>query len=213
MTPRVIILSAPSGTGKTTIAHKLGESRGDGGFSISETTRGQRGREQDGVDYFFLTPEAFEEKIGAAEFVEWARYGDHRYGTLASEIQRILDSGKHAVLDIEIQGARMVRERIPNVVSIFILPPSAEALRDRLAGRSTESEEATAARLALAVDELAAASEYDHVVVNEDLDRAVADVARIIDADPQRASGMADFGPAIQQLRDDLLKLARSTKE
>lgn len=213
MTPQVVILSAPSGTGKTTIAHELAKSRNDVGFSISATTRAQRGPEQDGVDYFFLTPEAFQEKIDAAEFVEWARYGEHRYGTLASEVQRILDSGKHAVLDIEIQGARMVRERISNVVSIFILPPSAEALRDRLAGRSTENDEATAARLALAVDEVAAAPEYDHVVVNEDLNRAVADVAGIIDAGPGRASGIADLGPTVQQLRNDLIELARSTKE
>lgn len=213
MTPRVVILSAPSGTGKTTIAHKLGEARSDVGFSISATTRARRENEQDGVDYFFLTPEAFQERIDTGAFVEWARYGEHRYGTLASEVQRILDSGKHVVLDIEIQGARMVRERIPNVVSIFILPPSAEALRDRLAGRKTEDGAAKAARLALAVDEVEAAPEYDHVVVNDDLERAVANVGEIIDAAPGQRSGVTDLGPTVQQLRDDLLKLARSTKE
>ena len=207
----MLILSSPSGGGKTTIARALRTAREDVGYSTSATTRPPRDGEEEGVDYFFLSAEEFQRKVDAGEFLEWASYGGQRYGTLAAEVNRILESGKHAVLDIEVLGARMVRERLANVVSIFILPPSAKVLTERLSSRDTEDEESLGARLWHAVDEVVEAPHYDYVVENDDRTKAVAEVARIIDAESRRPERLAGLAETVEDLRQGLTKLAEST--
>ena len=135
MTPFLLVLSSPSGGGKTSIARALLQARTDVGYSVSATTRAPRSGERDGQDYHFLTPEAFERKVADGEFLEHAAYSGHRYGTLRSEVDRILHGGRHVVLDIEVEGARQVRERMPDAVRVFVLPPSARVLVERLRGQ------------------------------------------------------------------------------
>jgi guanylate kinase len=184
--------------------------REDLGYSVSATTRPPRSNEREGVDYHFLTANQFQAKLDAGDFLESAFYGGYFYGTLVSEIEAILGTGKHAVLDIEVVGARKARERLANVVSIFILPPSAEALRDRLSRRKTEGTDAVEARLQHAIDEVGAAAEYDYVVINDDLERAVEEVNGIIEAERHRTTRLNRLAEASQRLRDALVDTARS---
>ena len=186
MKPFLLVLSAPSGGGKTTIARNLLQGRDDLGYSVSATTRPMREGERDGVDYHFLSREEFVRRRDAGEFLEWATYGGHLYGTLRSEIERIFAAGRHAVLDIEIEGARQIRASFPNSLQVFVLPPSAEVLIGRLKGRNTEPPEVVRERITRAADELAAVAEYDYALVNEDLVVAVAQVAAILDAEARR---------------------------
>lgn len=186
MKPFLLVLSSPSGGGKSTIARHLLEAREDLGYSISATTRGPRAGEEDGVHYHFLTPEEFDRREAAGEFVESASYGGHRYGTLRSEVDRVLASGRHVVMDIEVRGARQVRQAIPDTVSVFVLPPSGSVLVERLRARATENEAGLARRLVHAAEELLAATEYDYVVVNDDLVAAVDAVAAILEAEGHR---------------------------
>jgi len=211
--PFLLILSAPSGGGKTTIARALLAARDDVAFSVSATTREARGGERDGIDYVFLSREDFQRRIDRGDFLEWAEYGGHLYGTLDSEVDRIIRQGKHAVLDIEIQGARKIRERASNVVSIFILPPSTEALVERLRARSTEHPVQLRPRLESAVDEIGEAGEYDYIVINDDRTQAVADVARIIDAETHRPSRLPGIEQLLNNLRDGLARAAKSVSE
>ena len=194
MTPRVVVLSAPSGGGKTTITKALLARRPDVGFSVSATTRRPRPGEQNHVAYHFLTRDEFARRRDAGEFVEWAEYAGEWYGTLKSEVDRVLHSGKHVVLDIEIQGARQVEQRYPapQSIGIFILPPSAAAWTERLLGRGTESPAALARRLEQAIAEIRQSRAWRHIVINDDLDGAVEEVSKIIDADgaiPHRPHG------------------------
>ena len=194
MTPRVVVLSAPSGGGKTTITKALLARRPDVGFSVSATTRRPRPGEQNHVAYHFLTRDEFARRRDAGEFVEWAEYAGEWYGTLKSEVDRVLHSGKHVVLDIEIQGARQVEQRYPTPqsIGIFILPPSAAAWTERLLGRGTESPVALARRLEQAIAEIRQSRAWRHIVINDDLDGAVEEVSKIIDADgaiPHRPHG------------------------
>jgi len=207
MTPFLLILSSPSGAGKTTITKALLAAREDLGFSVSATTRSPRPGEADGVDYYFLTPGEFERRRAAGAFLEWAEYGGQRYGTLATEVDRVLGQGRHVILDIEVQGARQVRERRPDVVSIFVLPPSVEELVARLGGRGTDRPADLEQRLRRAVDELGEAHHYDYLVVNDDRTQAVAEVAAIIDAESRRTSRQASSLERIQELRRGLTEL------
>lgn len=188
MTPRVVVLSAPSGGGKTTIAQQLLARRADLSYSVSATTRRPRPDERDGVAYHFLSRPEFTRQRDAGEFVEWAEYAGEWYGTLKREVERIRAAGRHAVLDIEVQGAAQVRERFPppQSIGIFILPPSAAAWEARLWGRGTETPEALARRVEQAIAEIRQAADWPHIVINDDLARAVAEVAQIIDEDGGR---------------------------
>ena len=184
MKPVVVVLAAPSGGGKTTIARTL-EARWPAryGFSVSATTRPPRPGERDGEDYFFLSKDEFRRRQAAGEFLEWAEYAGELYGTLKAEVDRVLAAGRHVLLDIEVQGARQVRKQYPHPASraVFILPPSAAELRRRLQGRRTESPGEMAKRLETAIRELRQAEAFDHVVVNDDLDTAVTTVHQLVE--------------------------------
>ncbi len=154
------MLSSPSGGGKSTIARHLLEAREDVTYSVSATTRAMRPGEEAGRHYHYLGREEFERRVQAGDFVEWAEYEGNLYGTLRAEIQRGLASGRHVVLDIEVAGSRQVRERFPEAVQVFVLPPSAAVLAQRLRGRNTEDSATVARRLAIAAEELGSAPEY-----------------------------------------------------
>jgi guanylate kinase len=171
------VITGPSGVGKGTLIRLLLDRFPRMALSVSATTRDPRPGEEDGVAYRFLSPEEFQRRIDAGEFLEWAEYAGHRYGTLKSELERDADP---LVLEIEVQGARQVRERVPEATSVFIAPPSDEALRTRLVGRGSDDPEQIEKRLEVAREELAAREEFDHVVVNDDLDAAVQELADLV---------------------------------
>jgi guanylate kinase len=202
--PFLLVLSAPSGGGKSSIARNLLQGRDDLGYSVSATTRPRRDGERDGVDYHFLSRDEFVRRRDAGEFLEWATYGGHLYGTLRSEIERIFARGRHAVLDIEIEGARQIRANFPNSLHVFVLPPSAEVLVGRLTGRKTEPVEVIRERISRAADELTAVAEYDYALVNEELVVAVAQVAAILDAEARRVSRQDTLSGFIEKLRRDV---------
>jgi guanylate kinase len=203
--PFLLVLSAPSGGGKSSIARNLLQGRDDLGYSVSATTRPMREGERDGVDYHFLSREEFIRRREAGEFLETATYGGHLYGTLRSEIDRLFAAGRHAVLDIEIEGARQIRASFANSLHVFVLPPSADVLIGRLKGRNTEPPEVVRERITRAADELAAVVEYDYALVNQDLVVAVAQVAAILDAEARRVSRQDDLPKFIARLRQDVV--------
>jgi guanylate kinase len=178
-----IILSAPSGAGKTTIARRLLEVRQDVGYSVSATTRGPRPGEVDGISYHFLSTDQFADAVRDGKFAEYAQVHGHMYGTLRSEVERVIAAGRHVVMDIDVQGATQFAASYPEAVRIFILPPSGETLVARLRDRGTENRETIATRLRDAVVEIGLLHEFEYVVINDDLDCAVSQVACIIDAE------------------------------
>jgi guanylate kinase len=177
---RVIVITGPSGVGKGTLIRGLLERLPRLELSTSATTREPRPGEVDGVAYHFLSPEDFASRVAASEFIEHAEYSGNRYGTLRSEVQRRLDQGRPVVLEIEVQGARQVREALPDAVAVFIAPPSLDALRARLVGRGTDTPEQVEARLRTAERELEAQDEFPHVVVNDRLQEATEDLVRVV---------------------------------
>jgi len=178
-----VILSAPSGGGKTTIAKALLARRPDLGYSVSCTTRAPRPGEIEGRDYYFISRADFIAERERGAFAESAVVHGNLYGTLRREVERVIAEGKHVVMDIDVQGASQFVKAFPTSVTIFILPPSAEVLLDRLRARKTESPAQLAARLQSALQELQQVDEYEYVVVNDNLERAVASVGSIIDAE------------------------------
>jgi guanylate kinase len=206
--PFLLVLSSPSGGGKTTIAKNLLQARDDLGYSVSATTRPMREGEREGMDYHFLSRREFLRRVEAGEFLEWATYAGNLYGTLRSEIDRIFARGRTAVLDVEIEGARQIRASFPNSLHLFVLPPSAEVLVSRLAGRNTEAPAVVRERITRAADELAAVVEYDYAIFNEDLVLAVAQVAAILDAEARRVSRQEGLGAFIERLRRDVIATA-----
>jgi guanylate kinase len=191
----LLVLSAPSGGGKTTLARKLLDARPDTAYSVSATTRAPRPGEEHGKAYYFLTRLEFERRVAAGEFLEWAEYAGNLYGTLRTEIERIFAAGKHAVLDIEVQGARTVRANFPEAVHVFVLPPSGRVLLERLQDRGDLPPHVLKARLETAVQELSAVGEYDYVVINDRLDVAAGQLAAILDAEGlrPRRTGLAEM--------------------
>jgi guanylate kinase len=202
--PFLLVLSSPSGGGKSTIARHLLSAREDLGYSVSATTRAPRPNEQDGVDYHFIPADEFARRVEAGEFVEWAEYGGSKYGTLRAEVDRVMAEGQSVVLDIEVAGARQVRKAFPESVHVFVLPPSGVALAQRLRMRRTDDAAAQARRLAIAKEEIGAAGEYDYVVFNDDLVTAVAQVAAILDAEGRRTQRMTDLDATVDRLRREL---------
>ena len=199
-----IILSSPSGGGKTTIAHQLMARRKDVGYSVSCTTRPPRDGEIDGRDYHFRSLQDFRRGQAAGEFAESAEVHGHLYGTLRSEVARVLSSGKHVIMDIDVQGAKQFSAAFPESVLIFILPPSAEALVERLTARGTEDPKSLIRRLRSAKDELKAIDLYPYVVVNDRIDSAVAAISSIIDAEGVKRSRNGALKARIRELEDGL---------
>lgn len=182
MPGKALIFSAPSGSGKTTIVKHLLEKNPTLGFSISASTRDKRGRtEQNGKDYYFLKPEEFKRKIDANEFIEWEEvYAGNFYGTLKSEIERIWKEGKDVVFDVDVQGGIKLKQYFKDsALAIFVKVPSFEALKERLKGRGTESEESLSRRLFKAKFEMEFADKFDVVLVNDDLEKATAKAQKL----------------------------------
>jgi guanylate kinase len=190
----LLVLSAPSGAGKTTLAHRFREMHPDAVFSVSATTRAPRGAERDGVDYHFVSPSRFAEMVKAGAFAEWAEVYGQRYGTLRSTVEDALAAGRIALLDLDLQGGSRIKAGWPErSATIFVLPPSPDELERRLRGRSTDGEEAIQRRLAAARAEVAKGlSGCDYVVVNDDLERAVACLHAIVVHERARMGGPAD---------------------
>lgn len=186
----LFVVSAPSGTGKTTVVEQLVRVVPSLALSRSYTSRPARAGETHGVDYNFVTRDRFEEMIGAQEFLEWADVFGNLYGTCAGDTERDLAAGQDLVLVIDVQGARQVRRRYPDTVGVFVLPPSFEVLEQRLRGRSKDAEEAMQRRLETARNEVTAFSEYDYVVINDELDACVDRLRAIILAERARLSSV-----------------------
>ena len=184
MAGKLVIFSAPSGSGKSTIINYLLTQNLNLHFSISATSRSPRGNEKDGVEYYFLTPEQFREKINEGEFLEYEEvYTDKFYGTLKSEVERILNEGNNVVFDVDVVGGCNIKNYYGDkALSIFIQPPSIEALRDRLVGRGTDSMDVIENRLTKASFEMSFASKFDKVIINDNLENAKTETLQVIKA-------------------------------
>lgn len=184
MAGKLVIFSAPSGSGKSTIINYLLTQNLNLHFSISATSRSPRGNEKDGVEYYFLTPEQFRAKINEGEFLEYEEvYTDKFYGTLKSEVERILNEGNNVVFDVDVVGGCNIKNYYGDkALSIFIQPPSIEALRDRLVGRGTDSMDVIENRLRKASFEMSFASKFDKVIINDNLENAKAETLQVIKA-------------------------------
>lgn len=198
-----VVVAAPSGTGKTTVCRQVVARDGGIVFSVSHTTRPQRKGEVDGRDYHFVDDAGFERLVSEGAFLEWAVYNERRYGTSWASLEEPLARGLDVLLEIEVQGARQVKARLPDARLLFLLPPSFEVLRERLAGRGTDSAEEVERRLRVAKRELEAVGEFDYAVPNDDLEACVEAVLAILRAEregdtaglraryaPSRAAGL-----------------------
>ena len=199
-----VILAAPSGTGKTTIARRLLELRPDVGFSVTCTTRAPRPAEQHGVDYFFLAGDEFERRVLRGEFAEHALVHGKRYGTLRSEIDRLMTAGRNPIMTIDVQGAVQFVRAFPAAVLIFLLPPSAVELLTRLSARGSEDRATLATRVDSALTELTTIDQFEYVVVNDALEHAVAQVLSIIDAETLRRTRLTDLAERVTALANEL---------
>ena len=211
----LLVLSAPSGAGKTTLARRFVAAHEDAAFSVSATTRTPRGAERDGVDYHFVTPERFSALVAEGAFAEWAEVHGHRYGTLRDTVEETLRHGRLAVFDIDVQGGEQVKAHWPGqTVTVFVLPPSMAELERRLRARSTDADAAIARRLSVARAEIArGGAGYDYVLVNDDLERAYAELEAVVACERARLAGERDpaADAAAAQVRRARPDLARWT--
>ena len=199
----VFIISAPSGSGKSTLTHRLLHEIPNLRFSISYTTRAPRGQEQDGKDYFFITQMDFEERLARGEFLEHAKVFDNYYGTHVGELERAAAEGVDLILDIDVQGARQLKEKSPAAVSIFILPPSRQVLEERLRARSQDSEPVIARRLHDAAEEIRNYKQYDYVLVNREVEASVETLKSIVKATRSRRDRMErEIHPILETFRN-----------
>jgi len=189
----VVVISGPSGAGKSSFVKALlNGNDGDLVYSVSATTRPKRAHEVEGKDYFFLTRDEFQRRVEAGDFVEHALVHGEMYGTLRSQIERVLESGRNVLLDVDVQGGTSVRRVYPDAVLIFVLPPSLEDLEERLRARGTDREDRIQVRLENAVREMKEMRAYDYAVVNDDLETAARKVLAIVEAERCRASRRID---------------------
>jgi guanylate kinase len=201
----MLVLSSPSGAGKTTISHMLLQRHSDIELSVSATTRPKRPGESDGVDYSFMTPGDFEAKVAAGAFLEHAVVFDYRYGTPRAPVEAALSAGKDVLFDIDWQGTQQLRETArEDLVSVFILPPSIAALEDRLRRRAQDPDEVVRARMAMAADEMSHYAEYDYIVVNEEMETALRQVEAILVAERLKRDRQVGLGDFVRQLRKDV---------
>ena len=199
----VFIISAPSGSGKSTLVHELRQRDPRLHFSVSYTTRPPRASDQDGLDYFFISRADFEARIARDEFLEWAEVFGHYYGTHRSELDRAEAQGCDLILDIDVQGARQLKQKIPAAVSIFILAPSREVLEQRLRARSQDSEPVIERRLREAKEEIRKYSQYDYVVVNREVKASVDTLGAIVQATRSRRDRMErEIRPILETFGD-----------
>jgi len=197
----MLVLSSPSGAGKTTLARRLLESDPGILMSVSATTRSMRPNERHGHDYFFVTPERFEEMAKANDFLEHAHVFDHRYGTPAGPVLEKLRGGGDVLFDIDWQGTQQLKERArEDLVSIFVLPPSHDELERRLKARAQDSDEVVARRMAKAAAEISHWPEYDYVIVNRDIDRALFQIKSILEAERARRTRLIGVGEFVAEL-------------
>ena len=200
----MLVISSPSGAGKTTLSRKLMDKYEDVRLSVSATTRAPRPGEEDGVHYDFVDHAKFEEMIADREFLEWAKVFDHFYGTPRKAVERRLSEGRDVIFDVDWQGADAIHDQMPNdVVSVFVLPPSIEALQKRLEERPGSDPEKVARRMAGAKSEISHWRRYDYVIVNENLDAAFEELERILLTERQKRLRQLRLEPLVQKLLSD----------
>lgn len=195
----LVVVSGFSGVGKGTLIRCLTERYGDYALSISATTRAPREGEMDGREYFFKTKEAFEELIRENRLIEYACYCGNYYGTPRDYVEAQMEQGKDVILEIEIQGALKVKEQYPDALMLFVMPPDGKTLAERLRGRGTETEDVIQARLARAVEESQQVDQYEHMVINDDLDASVEQMHRLIESQHYKINRNMDFVRKIQE--------------
>lgn len=205
----LVVVSGFSGAGKGTLMKQLLKTYDNYALSVSMTTRKPRAGEEDGREYFFVSAETFEEKIAQGELVEYARYCDNYYGTPRAYVEKQLENGKDVILEIEIQGALKIKERFPQALLLFVMPPSVKELERRLLGRGTETSEVIAARLSRAGEEAEGIEKYDYLVINDDLDTCVAQMHALIQGAHNAPLRNEEF---IEEIRAQLRALSKGEK-
>lgn len=199
-----LVLAGPSGAGKTTIARMLVTRHPEFVFSVSATTRSPRAGEEDGRDYDFVSRDAFQAMVRNGDLVEWAEVHGNLYGTPRRNLERALDEDRYVVLDIDVQGAEQIRERMPEALLVFVFPPSAEELRERLAGRGTEAWDEVRRRLRTAERELEQGADFDYIIANENLEQAVQRVRTIVEAEGYRSERVVDLTEQVARFHADI---------